>query len=125
MAGPVRRRLYKPERKPARRRGALYELAPVGCPDASPGEVAKAVFALAKEANAAIGQGSGYDPLRDEYTVIGKSLETGKAQDFKVQGEEVASVIRLARMLNGGPMHTRHERRTRKMAPTRLPGLPG
>jgi hypothetical protein len=109
--GLVKRRLYKPERKPARRKGVLkglpnglYKLAPIGLPDADAGEVAKALFSLSREAGVIVGQGSGYDPLRDQYAVTGKSLATGKAQDFTVEGAEVAAVIRMARMLNGGRM---------------------
>lgn len=112
MPGLTKRRLYKPERAPARKKGvigkhqkiALYKLAPVGCPDANEGEVAKALFAIAREAGVIVGQGSGYDALRDEYSVIGKSLETGKAQDFTIAGFEVAVCIKLGRMMNGGKM---------------------
>lgn len=101
--------LSKEERRsivPARKKGVfLYELAPIGCPDASAGEVSKALFALAWEAGVAVGRGSGYDQLRDEYTVIGKHKASGKAQDFKIAGAEVAAAIKIARMLNGGAMH--------------------
>jgi len=105
----MRRRLYKPERRPARDHGVLagvgaYPLAPVALPDANAGEVAKAIFALARESGVIVGRGSGYDAIKDEYTVIGKSRVTGRAQDFKVSGSSVADVIVLARMLNGGPM---------------------
>lgn len=110
--GRAKRPLYKRERPAARDKGVfaatirngLYELAPIGCPDANAGEVAKAIFAIAWEAGVKVGRGSGYDGLKDEYTVIGKSRETGKAQDFKVRGAEVADLIRYARILNGGKL---------------------
>ena len=121
--GIAKRRLYKPERKPARTKGVLYKLAPIGCIDASQGEVAKAIFAMALQAGFAIGRGSGYDPLRDEYTVIGKSRETGKVQDVKIQGADVAELIRFARRLNGGKLQRRAVSAPRQ-APPGLPGLP-
>jgi hypothetical protein len=109
VGGLTKRRLYKPERSPARKRGifgkhSVHKLAPVSCPDANEGEVAKALYAVAREAGVIIGQGSGYDALRDEYTVIGKSMATGKAQDFTIAGAEIGVCIKLARMLNGGQM---------------------
>lgn len=100
--GLSKRRLYKPERRPARKRGVLEKDAPLSVPDASRFEIASAIFAIAKEAGVKVGRGSGYDPLRDEYTVIGKSTATGKAQDFKIAGSEVANAIVLFRYLNGG-----------------------
>lgn len=100
----AKRPFYKRERSPRRKRGVLYELAPIGCPDANAGEVAKALYSLAKEAGVLVGQSSGYDNLRDEYYVIGKSRDTGKAQDFMIAGAEVSALIHLARMLNGGRM---------------------
>ena len=109
--GLVKRRLYKPERKPARKRGALYDLAPIALRDATSGEVSKAIYSLARESGVIVGQGGGYDSLRDEYTVIGKSMATGKAQDFTIAGAEVAALIGLARMLNGGRMDRRNAMR--------------
>ena len=103
----ARRRLYKPERAPARKKGILYKMAPIALLDANKEEVAMALFALAKMAGVTVGQGSGYDPLRDEYKVVGKSRATGKAQDFTIRGEEVATTIVLARQLNGGKMEQR------------------
>lgn len=111
MAGLTRRRLYKPERRPARKKGILDKQAPISCPDASKGEIAMALFALCHEAKVIVGQGGEYDSLRDEYTVVGKLLDgsvdpdgmpTGKVQDVKIQGAEVGAVIKLARMMNGG-----------------------
>ena len=109
MAGLAKRQWYKKERAPARPKGVLgkhsiYKRAPNGCVDADEGEVAKAIYSVAREAGVLVGRGSGYDSLRDEYTVIGKSMATGKAQDFKIAGVEVAVCIKLARMLNGGAM---------------------
>lgn len=104
IRGLTKRRLYKPERAPARKRGVLFSMAPIALPDADPGEVAKAIWALAREAGVIVGQGSGYDSLRDEYTLVGKSMETGKAQDWKVAGEVVADLIKIGRFYNGGPM---------------------
>lgn len=101
--GLVKRRLYKPERKPARKRGVLHNKnAPVALPDASGDEIAMALFALCEEAKVRIGRAEGYDSLRDEYTVVGKSMVTGVAQDWKVKGFEVALLIGFLRQLNGG-----------------------
>jgi hypothetical protein len=61
-----------------------------------------ALFALCKEALFVIGRGAEYEPLKDVYTVIGKSMTTGKAQEMTVRGEEVGLVIQLARSMNGG-----------------------
>lgn len=111
MAGLARRRLYKPERRPARTKGVLDKQAPIGLPNANKNEIALALFALAQQAGVAIGRGGSYDALRDEYTLTGKVLDggidakgikTGRVQDIKVQGAEVASVIKVARMMNGG-----------------------
>jgi hypothetical protein len=104
VSGLAKRRLYKPERKAPRKKGVLYNCAPIGCPDANVGEVAKALIALGSEVGVKIGQGSGYDGLRDKYYVVGVSRATGKAQDFTFEGEVVAALIRLARRANGGPM---------------------
>lgn len=97
-----KRRLYKPERAPARKKGVIGKFAPISLPDASQIEVAMAVYSLCKEAGIKVGQGADYDPLKDVYTVIGKSYTTGKAQEATVQGVEVGDLINLFRMLNGG-----------------------
>ncbi len=115
--GLAKRRLYKPERRAARVKGILYELAPIGCPDAGEEEVAMAVFSMAKQAGFIIGRGSGYDGLRDEYTVVGKSLRTGKVQDVTIAGADVALLIDYARSLSGGTMKRKKKHQ--------LPGLPG
>jgi hypothetical protein len=112
IKGLVKRPLYKAPRPPARDKGVFGNMfakgicpsAPNGCLDANSGEVSKALFAISLEAKVKIARGCGYDSLKDEYTVVGKSMATGKAQDFKVKGEEVAAVIQLARQLNGGRM---------------------
>jgi len=112
----VKRPLYKRPRPPARDKGifeglirnGICKLAPIGCPDANAGEVSKAIFSIAWEAGVKVGRGSGYESLKDEYTVIGKSRATGKARDFRVKGEEVAALIRLARVLNGGKLELGH-----------------
>ena len=104
MSGIAKRRLYKPERPPARVKGVIGKDAPHSCLDASKLEVAMALYSLCREAGVVVGRGAEYEPLRDEYTVIGKSKATGKAQEIKVQGEEVGLLIHLARSLNGGKM---------------------
>jgi|WetSurMetagenome_2_1015567.scaffolds.fasta_scaffold10214_4 hypothetical protein len=108
----VRRSLYKRPRPPARDKGVFENLvrnsvcksAPNGCLDANAGEVVRAIYAICIEAGVDVGRGCGYDALKDEYTVVGKSRHTGKAQDFKVKGFDVAELIHLCRRLNGGPM---------------------
>jgi hypothetical protein len=105
MTGLARRRFYKPERAPARAKGVIGKEAPISVPDATTTEIKTALYALCKEAGMIIGRGAEYEPIRDEYTVIGKSKATGKAQEIKVQGAEVGSVIRIARMLNGGKLN--------------------
>lgn len=93
----VKRRLYKPDRAPARTKGVIGRNAPVSCPDADRFEIASAVFAICKEAGFIIGRGAEYDQLKDEYTLIGKSLESGKAQEVKLAGFEVGAVIKMFR----------------------------
>jgi hypothetical protein len=65
-----------------------------------------ALAALAHEAGVKPGRGCGYDQIKDQYTIVGKSLSTGKAQDFTVEGEEVANLIMLARSMAGGTLDT-------------------
>lgn len=95
------------DRAPARTKGTLYNKAPIAMLDATINEIATAIFSLAIEAGVAVGRGCGYDSLKDEYTVMGKSLTTGRIQDFKVAGESVAALIGLSRMLNGGKLESR------------------
>lgn len=109
----VKRRLYKPERRPARRKGVLERQAPIACPDANRTEIAMALATLCRMSGVVVGQGGTYDALKDEYTVIGKVLDgskdtagipTGKAQDVTVKGLEVARLIKLVRRMNGGKL---------------------
>ncbi len=106
MSGLAKRRLYKPERRPARTRGHVKagQMAPVAMPSANHDEITLAIFHLCKQAGVKIGRSCGYDPLRDEYTAVGKSLATGKAQDFTIHGGEVAQTIAIMRLLNGGTL---------------------
>lgn len=105
--GLARRRLYKPERAPARKKGVIGRYAPIGLTNANPTEIRLALFALASEAGVVVGRGAEYDPLRDRYKVVGKSKATGKAQDFTIEGAEVATAIMWARALNGGRLEKR------------------
>ena len=103
--GLIKRPYYKRPRAPARKKGILRnERAPAALPDANSGEVALALYALSEEAGVIVGRAVGYDAHKDEYTVAGKSKATGKAQDFIVQGLEVADLIVLARWVNGGKL---------------------
>lgn len=115
IAKLVRRPMYRKERAPARTKGILRsEAAPAALPDANSGEVALALFALADEAGVIVGRAGSYDNYKDEYTVIGKSKATGKAQDFIIHGREVADVIVLARLCNGGPLVRASQRKTKR-----------
>lgn len=102
MAGLAKRRLYKPERRTARKRGVLQDQAPIACPDANHYEIAMALASLCQASGVAPGQGGDYDPIKDVYTIIGKDKLTGKAQDFKVEGWAVALLIAQLRVWNGG-----------------------
>jgi hypothetical protein len=97
--GLIKRRWYKPERKPRRKRGVLQEQAPVGCPDASHYEIGMALASICKAANMKVGRGGDYDPIKDLYTIVG-SID-GKAQDLKVEGVAVAALINQLRVWNG------------------------
>jgi len=101
ILGRARRRLYKPDRVPDRDEGVLSKQAPVACLDANVKEIAMALFSICESVGVVVGRGADYDPLRDMYTVVGKSRATGKAQDFKVEGGHVAALIWLLRGLNG------------------------
>lgn len=95
----MKRRLYKPERAPARTKGQIKigSWAPISLPSAKPNEIAMALYSICKEAGFKIGRGGDYDPIRDEYRMIGKSIETGKAQDVLIHGAEVGAVIQMVR----------------------------
>jgi hypothetical protein len=119
IAKLTRRPMYKKERAPARTKGILRgETAPAALPDANSGEVALALFALADEAGVIVGRAGSYDNYKDEYTVIGKSKTTGKAQDFIIHGREVADVIVLARFCNGGPLVRAANRKAKRRSVT-------
>lgn len=100
--GRASRRLYKPERAPARKRGVLHDRAPVGCPNANNYEIAMAIASLCEASHVVPGRGLGYDPIADKYTIAGKSKATGKAQDFEIEGHAVALLINQLRVWNGG-----------------------
>ena len=113
--GLAKKRLYKPERDhwrthpdgrryfdQARPKGVLgHDQAPVACPDATPKEIAMALYAVCAASHVSVGRGGSYDKLKDEYVVVGKSELTGKAQDFKVEGVAVAALISDLRRWNG------------------------
>jgi hypothetical protein len=107
MAGPVKRPHYRPERKPGRLKGVLHNQAPVACLDANTYEIAMALASICDSADVVVGRGGEYDSLRDEYTIVGKSKITGKAQDFTVPGAYVAALIMGLRALNGGKFDKR------------------
>lgn len=93
-----KRSMYKPERAPARKVGLRFaKLATL--PDANSQEIAVALFVLGWMGGVVVGRGGEYDPYRDEFKVVGKSRYTGKAQDWTVQGEEVAAAIRATRIM--------------------------
>ncbi len=102
VIGLTRRRLYKPERAPARMQGILRNEAPLACLDACQTEITSAIAAILQMGNALPGIGREYDAIRDQYTITGKSGTTGKAQDYVIEGEAVAAVIHETRRLNGG-----------------------
>jgi len=114
--GRAKRRTYKPERKPARKKGvfSFEKQAPVDCPDANHYEIAMALYSICRstwaisdtgdnnsetDARLEIGQGGDYDPIKDQYTVIGKV--NGKAQELMIPGIAVAALINTLRMWNG------------------------
>jgi hypothetical protein len=115
IVGLTKRKLYKRERPAARKKGVLDKQAPIGCPDANKKEIALALASLAIEAKVVIGRGGSYDALRDEYTVLGKVLDgstasdgtpAGRVQDVIIQGAEVATLIKVCRMMNGGKLRS-------------------
>lgn len=102
----ARRRLYRPERAPARKKGVLHKQAPIGCPNATPTEIAMALFSIGEQAHMIPGRGGTYDSLKDQYTLVGKVLDggkdsdgtpTGKVQDIVIEGADVAFLIRFMR----------------------------
>jgi hypothetical protein len=102
--GLAKRRLFKPDRKPARKKGSLEAAAPLSCLDANRFEITAALYSICDAAGMVVGRAGDYDSLRDTYTVIAKSKSTGKAQELTVQGEEVGFMIGIVRQMNGGPL---------------------
>jgi hypothetical protein len=106
-----RRPMYRPERAPARKLGVLNRQAPIACPDATPEEIAMALFSIGEQAHMIPGQGGTYDSLKDLYTLIGKALDggfdaagvpTGRVQEIQIEGSAVAALIWTLRGWNGG-----------------------
>lgn len=105
--GLVKRRLFKPERRAARKKGVIGTIAPVDCPDASQPEVVSAIAHICGESEIRVGRGGEYDQIKDEYTVIAKVLDgsylegkwTGKVRDAKIKGFQVAQAILYTRAL--------------------------
>lgn len=96
----VRRRMYRPERPPARKKGVFKNAPPVGALDATPHEVITSIAVVCKQLGVRPGQGGEYDPHSDYYALIGQDVATGKAQDFRIPGHLVASVIKQWRKLH-------------------------
>jgi hypothetical protein len=100
--GRAKRRMYKKERKPARLSCSAALRAPVELPDATPGEVSKALFCFCEQAGLIIGDAYDYDPLRDEYTCVAKNLNVSDpkvvaVKDVKVAGSVIAMLISFFR----------------------------
>jgi hypothetical protein len=104
----AKRPFYRAERKPARKKGVLGAQSPVACLDANHHEIAMALYAICESADVRIGRGGDYDALKDEYTIVGKSKITGKAQDFTVPGMAVAALIHELRAWNGVKQFDKH-----------------
>ena len=101
--GITKRPHYKRPRAPARTKGVLGGIPPPNaCLDATPREVATALYSLGIGADIKIGRAGEYDSLKDLYTTVGKCMRTGKAQDFRIEGIQVAALIWFARQYNGG-----------------------
>lgn len=99
----MRRRLYKPERKAARKagiplKGQVTEAA------GTRNEVILALNAVAWQAGIIIGRLLAYDRNKDQFLVLAKDLETGKVSEATIEGELVAAAIATARVLNGGKL---------------------
>lgn len=126
-----KRPLYKRPRPPARKFGEIRNFAPlVGLENAHPTEIGMALTSVGrsrKDANGnpvpvVFGRALGYDPIRNIYSCTGKALNTGKAQDFTVEGEVVAYLIAMARDIQGGIFD---KQGLTKRGGGLLPGLPG
>jgi len=103
--GLVKRPLYKRPRTPARVKSVIGKYAPIACTDASEFEVSAALAVIGHLANKDVGRGLGYDSLKDIYTVVCKNRKTGRAEDFEVQGCDVAALIRMTRIMAGEMMN--------------------
>ena len=65
-------------------------------------------IARASSNDSGVGRALGYDPIRDEYTVVGKLNTTGKAQDLTIEGVAVAALIHQVRSWGGDGHFKRH-----------------
>ncbi len=108
IRGLVKRRLYKPERAPARVRGSASLIGSTEL-RISKDEARLAIFALCCEAGLIVGRGLSYDKRADEFVVLAKDRESGKVVEARLAGERIAGLVAAARILNGG----RLERKTR------------
>ncbi len=98
-----RTRLYKAPRSPARVKGSGMHTFP-GLPDASLGEINKGLVAVCWDIGCEVGRKTEYCSNQDKFRVVGKSRQTGKAQDFILEGHLVVDAIRIARLLHGGKL---------------------
>lgn len=107
--GRARRRMYKPERAPARHKSGIGLQPPVGCPDANANEVEKSIPIVCKQFGILPGRALGYDKQRDEYVVVGKTGRWALPQDYRVPGHLVAGLILNWRkvMREAGPQDPR------------------
>lgn len=96
-----RRRIYKPDRKPARADGIKID-GQITEASLTMDEVRMALWCVGKNAGILIGRILGYDRMRDEFTVRACSLIDQTEFDAKIRGEVVGHVVRLARLENGG-----------------------
>ena len=98
------RRLYKPDRKPARIKGVLYNQAPICLVDATKAEVLTAIAGVCLSSGVIPARGCGYDSIRDEYTIAGYSKSDKKLKDVKVSGYEVGELIKFLRTITAGKL---------------------
>ena len=102
--GLVKKRLYKPDRKPARIKGVLYNQAPIGLVDATKSEVLTAIMGVCLTTGVIPARGCGYDSLRDEYTIAGYNKSDKKFADVKISGQEVVVLIKFLRDMTKGKL---------------------
>lgn len=67
-------------------------------------EINACLYAYCSNLGVEVGRKTEYNPVLDQFRVIGKSKHTGKAQDFVVEGWRVAKLIVEVRKLFGGKM---------------------